>query len=1062
MSETDTIRESRLDTHHYQQLKEKLQELFQMDHADLDFGIYRIMNTKREEITRYLDNDLLVQIENSLTPLITGRTVEIKKQMREIEQNAREFNADPQKNSLYRNLAKQLSDNVDVASTEKEIFSDLYAFFSRYYEDGDFLSRRRYKEGVYAIPYAGEEVKLHWANSDQYYIKTAEHFTNYRFHLTGSGKIVRFCIENGSTEQNNNKEGEGKERRFLLLEKSPEKTPVIFGEDELIVRFEYKQDKEKRKQIEINASIVALLREEIQLDEFAELFECEDKDGDKDKDKDNGKSTDKCLLERHLYRYTARNQFDYFIHKDLGGFLRRELDFFLKNEVLILDDVLAGDDGMVTRRFIKLRVMKQIAEKIIRFLAQLEDFQKKLWLKKKFVVETNWCVTLDRVSEEFYDEIMANEAQREEWVKLFAIDEIKNDLSGEVEYSTPLTKDFLRANPFLVLDTAFFTEDFKQRLVASLEDLDEQTDGLLIHSENFQALNLLQEKYQESIKCVYIDPPYNTNAAPIIYKNSYRHSSWLSLMLDRMILSKMLQPSDKGVMSISIDENEMDRFSLALDNLYSECKKVAVSVVHNPRGRRGNDLSICHEFLYFLFPEGMKLPQKKLTEKKVKPLMKTGQESERGTAKNCFYPIIINREGKFLSIGNVSDKNFHPESSQIDKGDTIELYPISSEGKERKWRYAYNSFKEIQGNISIKKTSTNGNWVVSLYKEKEAYKTVWSDAKYNAAEYGSTLLKNIIDTNFSFPKSVYTIEDVLRIGSEFDSVILDYFAGSATTGHAVLNLNREDGGTRKYILVEMGEYFNSVTKPRMQKVVYSKDWKEGKPVSRQGSSHCFKYIRLESYEDTLNNLTLKRDDIMDSMFEKDKQLHEQYLLSYMLEIESQESLLSLSEFDKPFDCQLEITRNSKTSKTTIDMVETFNYLIGLVVSHQSSVHRFDAEFSHNTDGKLTLKGPLKKSQNGKFAFRAVKGKTRTDKQVLAIWRERNPAVKDTTDETIEEDDVVLRVFLRTLPQDELQNYDIIYVNGDNTLMNIRENTEHWQTHLIEEAFHRLMFSQPAR
>lgn len=140
--------------------------------------------------------------------------------------------------------------------------------------------------------------------------------------------------------------------------------------------------------------------------------------------------------------------------------------------------------------------------KLITFLASLENYQKRLWLKKKFVVESNYCITLDRVPEKFYAEIAANDAQREEWMRLFAIDGITSQntdgpfVAGKSRYSVPLTVEFLKENPFLVLDTKFFTVEFKNALLASIYHIDEQCDGLLINSENFQALELLQEKYR--------------------------------------------------------------------------------------------------------------------------------------------------------------------------------------------------------------------------------------------------------------------------------------------------------------------------------------------------------------------------------------------------------------------------------------------------------------------------------------------------------------------------------------------------------------------------------------
>ena len=178
--------------------------------------------------------------------------------------------------------------------------------------------------------------------------------------------------------------------------------------------------------------------------------------------------------------------------------------------------------------------------KLITILASLENYQKRLWLKKKFVVESNYCITLDRVPEKFYAEIATNDAQREEWMRLFAIDEITSQntddsfVAGKSRYSVPLTVEFLKENPFLVLDTKFFTAEFKNALLASIDHIDEQCDGLLINSENFQALELLQEKYRGCVKCVYIDPPYNTGDDDFAYKDCLKESSWLTFIENRL------------------------------------------------------------------------------------------------------------------------------------------------------------------------------------------------------------------------------------------------------------------------------------------------------------------------------------------------------------------------------------------------------------------------------------------------------------------------------------------------------------------------------------------------
>ena len=168
-----------------------------------------------------------------------------------------------------------------------------------------------------------------------------------------------------------------------------------------------------------------------------------------------------------------------------------------------LDDVESETAPRVEQYLARIKAIRVIAHKLIDFLAQLENFEKKLWLKKKFVIETSYCVTLDRIPEELYKEVAANDAQREEWVRLIAIDEIK----GDPAYSVPLTTEFLKAHQTLIVDTRHFSGEFTRRLLAAIPMLDEQTDGVFIHSENFQALSLMQSRYREQIECIHIEPP---------------------------------------------------------------------------------------------------------------------------------------------------------------------------------------------------------------------------------------------------------------------------------------------------------------------------------------------------------------------------------------------------------------------------------------------------------------------------------------------------------------------------------------------------------------------------
>ena len=317
--------------------------------------------------------------------------------------------------------------------------------------------------------------------------------------------------------------------------------------------------------------------------------------------------------------------------------------------------------------------------------------------------------------------------------------------------------------------------------------------------------------------------------------------------------------------------------------------------------------------------------------------------------------------------------------------------------------------------------------------------------------------------HFDYPKSVYTVQDTVKLVSPKDGTILDYFAGSGTTGHAVINLNREDGGKRKYILVEMGEYFETVTKPRIQKVIYAKDWKDGKPNPLGGTrtdapaqnSHCFKTIRLESYEDALNNLKfIPIEDQTSSpppnapVFEKPEH-YEQYLLSYMLDMESRGSAMNLDIFENPFKYKMKITTHNQESVTPVDLVETFNYLIGLRVAHIAAPQYFNAQTKPDKDGRVNANLTVA-SAGADFAFQRLEGKTRNNELVLVIWR--------TLTGDVERDNAALNEYLCRLKINTREHeFDVIYVNGDNTLPNIRKENENWKVQLIEQVFFDKMF-----
>lgn len=285
----------------YDKLKRLLEELFQFDREDLDFGIYRIMNHRRDEILKFLDHDLLPQVHDAFSEYRAGDEAQVREDLARLEKTLGDAGVTAESSPKYLALKDKLAEAKDLSALENEVFSDLYTFFRRYYKNGDFLSLRRYKPGVYAIPYEGEEVKLHWANADQYYVKTAENFRNYRFELEGVGH-VNFDLVSAAAGRDDNKPASGKERRFVLREEDP----VEEADGELHVYFEYRPHPDKQK--DLNDSAVRKVFENVSGHWKTGLAEPRPTPGNKGR----------TLLEKHLNDYTARNTFDYFIHKDLG------------------------------------------------------------------------------------------------------------------------------------------------------------------------------------------------------------------------------------------------------------------------------------------------------------------------------------------------------------------------------------------------------------------------------------------------------------------------------------------------------------------------------------------------------------------------------------------------------------------------------------------------------------------------------------------------------------------------------------------------------------------------
>lgn len=387
------------------------------------------------------------------------------------------------------------------------------------------------------------------------------------------------------------------------------------------------------------------------------------------------------------------------------------------------------------------------------------------------------------------------------------------------------------------------------------ESLQENSSqNLLIEGDNLEVLKQLQASYFEKVKCIYIDPPYNTGSN-YIYPNDYSqdkktyweesgtvrqgvklvanpessgrfHSNWLNMMQPRLLLARKLLRPD-GVLICAIDENELDTLSLLLKEVFGEgeYEHFYASVQHNPRGQQGENFSYTNEYVIFVYPsDGKVIADRKLSPEEVdwSQFRNWGGESLRTDAKNCFYPVIV-EDGKVVGFGEVCEDSYHPLQTEITDGKAY-VYPIDNDGVERKWRYARQSVDDISHLLRARKT--DAGYQIELGKDFGTYKSLWTDTRYDSNEYGTKVLNELVpDAGFTYPKSLWAVYDAISTSVENDktAIIMDFFAGSGTTGHAVMQKNKDDGGTRKYICVQVPEVIvptgNKNQKGKMQRAI---------------------------------------------------------------------------------------------------------------------------------------------------------------------------------------------------------------------------------------------------
>lgn len=1014
---------------------ELMTELFQLDEAEaLDFGLYRVIRRHNKEVKKFF-GDVLVgdqtktlqggQLSALLETAFSAagqeeqaadkfRILDLAKQLgikpgdtfEQRESKLTQAESIPAAKVMvaeYRSRIENQAGQETVQLDRSEVLNRLYQFFSRHYQDGDFIVERRYgKGGARYIKSSGEDTEFHWATEDMYYIKSGDIFTDFPVRLI-NGQRILFTVEPESLQATRAALKPNDKAHYELDETAKD--------GELIkVRLKYLKGAQSEKQKD---EIVAAVQ----------------------KAGAGGAAEVAADIRHWLNRFIARNQSDFFIHKRLKEALTEDLDIFIKTEVLDVDQLLAGATQQtdLPKRAMKVaRIVREIGCHIIDFLAALEDFQKALWEKKKLVFETRYVITLDRL-ERYCPEWLAKnidtivKKQRGEWKDLGLGDYVKPvdciyRTNGDL--ATAATERYLA----LPIDTRNFDTTFKWSMlnaVTAATPLEEALDGLAIKSDNWQALNTLQHKYRDRVKCCYIDPPYNTGSDGFPYKDAYQHASWMAMIETRLnAVAPLLRNS--GVLFSSIDSVEQLGIRVALDHVLGAKNRVEEIVwAQSFTKNQSPTYSTNHEYvqvyardldtakadssLFRINKPGAKellsamdeinprYPSIAKIEERVTEVMKelddkfrlsieeAGIEWSEELQARTLYKGIKNykraeyrdEKGKFVPEEQAKNRKakiwvWYPTDSSMPAGKQAEstrdpkdpnyrFYTITHEktGKPcnppaRGWAWPRekNSDELHRPSFAEKYSDHRIAWgkdeTVGVLQKTFLLETLSQPAPSVLNEFsrGDKQLASLFGKEwnqgaFPNPKPSKLICNFVHQTSGDSDIVLDFFGGSGSTWHGVLDAQSLDGYRRKTILIESATHFDLVLLKRLKKVTASTDWgkrgggtrKAGKDgqanvIDGPGVFLCAQYF--EQYEDTIESL----DIVLDKGCSGDLLLHDPaFAMRYRLNAASKSLFCGVSNFVKPYGYRLKrVVEGGSAEDHEVDLVESIPYLLGMDIS----------------------------------------------------------------------------------------------------------------------------------
>ncbi|WP_441699229.1 site-specific DNA-methyltransferase [Helicobacter pylori] len=772
------------------------------------------MKTNEAQFYEVLENLFIgVKIEDKQESLLDPNAKAMKNGM---------LNLMKAKSKYYQSKKQELEKLIDLKcqnnnDLKEELFDKLYSFFKRYlsanggiYFNDTPLYDSLYTKSDYEKCSLKKDTALFYKTKDLYYVKSETIYKDFCFEL--ENMVFNFDTSSLESKKNNEKI----DLVFNLKDTDTKTNTLNFS-----VTLNSKGNQTKISEI---------------------LKECSNQ----------GVKLDEEVLKKAFVKFKKQGSMDYFIHKNALGFLKEQLDLYLFE--YLFKEMTEFDD----KRLNGINTIKEVALQVISLVSEFENELCKIWNKPRFVLNSHFIVSLDQLKAKNYDlNKITNHKNYPKQVKEWQDLDLK-------------TTDNLLENEFLPLDTLYFKD-----LEEGIKNLfsEDEINGTLIKSENYQALNSLKNRYKETIDCIYIDPPYNTQNNEFIYADNFKRSSWLAMMDNRLELARKLL-NNKGVMFVSIDDNEQAYLKALMDEVFNGGGDNFVANVVWQRSYSPINLkkhfSNNHDYILTYAKNIEKLHDFTL---------------ERTSEMNARYKNLDNDErgvwkSSDLSVGPAVERNIYPIFNPYIKQ---EIYPPHG----RSWVYSQEKLQElIADNRIFFPTSGSG---VPRYKRflNEVKQGVTPMSLWTYQEVGHTQdamreIKELFEGQalFDTPKPEALLKRIIEISTQENDLVLDFFAGSGTTCAVAHKLKR------KYIGIEMGEHFDSVILPRLKKVIGG--FKSGAAKEFNGGG-VMKVYALESYEEILRKIKYEDND-------KPLAYDEQY--SDLVECKNESYTLNLNALEK--------------------------------------------------------------------------------------------------------------------------------------------------------------------